>query len=52
MSEILKRIRTRLWIAAYTLEEQRDAHASQQRYMRSAACCFALAVLHSLGLSA
>ena len=42
---LIARIRVRTWVAAYELEEARHGHAAHRRYLRSAACCIALAAL-------
>ena len=39
----------RAWLAAYTLEESREAHTAQRRYLRSAFCCIGLALMSVLG---
>ena len=39
------RLGQRAWVAAYDIEQARERHATNQRYLRSAACCVALAVL-------
>lgn len=38
-----------VWLAAYDLEESRERHAAQRRYVRSALCCIGLAALRMLG---
>lgn len=43
------RISAGMWVAAYTLEDSRESHATHGRYLRSAACCVGLAVLSILG---
>ena len=44
MSAIAK-LRVRLWVAAYEIEEARAGHAAGRRYLRSAGCCVALGIL-------
>ena len=45
---LISRIRFRTWVAAYELEEARQAHAAHHRYLRSAGCCLALSILSIL----
>ena len=37
-----------LWQLAYTLEEQRQSHASARHLLSQAACCIALAIVRKL----
>lgn len=46
---LVARIRRLAWVAAYELEEARQAHAAHRRYLRSAGCCAALCVLTFFG---
>lgn len=47
--KLQSRIGTSVWLASNSLEESREGHATQGRYMRSAACCVGLALLHLVG---
>jgi hypothetical protein len=44
---LIARLRIRIWVAAYEIEEGRQAHAAHRRYLRSTGCCVALRVLAS-----
>lgn len=44
-ARVARRIGNRAWLAAYDLEEAREGHAAGGRYLRSAGCCIALAIL-------
>ena len=47
---LIARLRIRIWVAAYEIEEARQAHAAHRRYLRSAGCCcVALCVLTFFG---
>ena len=52
MLELLARFRRWTWLAAYDLESARQAYAARRCYLRSAACCVALAALMGLRGSA
>lgn len=49
LQDLKARISTRLWVAAYNLEDSRESHAAHGRYVRSGACCVGLALLGLVG---
>lgn len=49
LHELRARIGRTAWLACYSLEESRECHAAQRRYLRSAACCVGLAALRLIG---
>ena len=44
----IAKLRIRLWVTAYCLEEARQSHATSRRYLRSAVCCIGLALLRAM----
>lgn len=47
--QLCERIRVRLWLLAYHLEDRREAASREQRNLACAGYCLLLAVLGSLG---
>ena len=49
LDDLKARLCTRIWVASYALEQSQAVHLAQGHFMRSACCCFGLALLRIIG---